>query len=117
VILLGIILIYFIVGVIVGRILFVKRMSGSIRYAIDHTYNEYNERSRNKRLVSTRDHQDAFHYGFWSLFFWWFTSALFIIQAPTPEERERKKVENFKELEKALNEAARELNLKTIDTR
>jgi hypothetical protein len=116
VILLGIILIYFIVGVIVGRILYVKRMSGSSRFMIDHTYNEYNEKSRVKYLVSTRDQQEAFHYGFWSLFFWWFTLALFVIQAPTPEERERKKVENLKELEKALNETARELNLKTIET-
>jgi hypothetical protein len=94
-------IVYGIIGSVVGRILFRKRLGNSSRFYIGEVQDEMSWNSR-KDLIDTRDLTAAQEYGLWSIPFWPLTLAIFSIQAPTPQEKENKRALELQEvMEKA----------------
>jgi hypothetical protein len=87
-------MLYASIGVIVGRILFKKRLGTADRYYI-HS---------NDRVEYSEEMSSASTYGLWSIPLWPLTVAIYVVQSPTPYE---KIVEQKKELEKARREFAK----------
>lgn len=100
------ILAYAIVGTVIGRVLFLKRMGASARYTVGDSYETRNQ------LVITEDMSSAQTYGLWSPFVWPMTVAFYIIQAPTPAEKQARRIGELKDAAKALEAVAKEYDLK-----
>lgn len=90
-------IVYGLIGTIIGRILFRHRLGHSSRYMVDWERNEYGEKLR-KTLADTRDGLSAKTYGLWSIPFWPLALAIYLVQAPTPQEKQAKKDEQLAEL-------------------
>jgi hypothetical protein len=87
-------ILYASIGVIVGRILFKKRLGTADRYYIH----------RDGKVEYSEEMSSASTYGLWSIPLWPLILAIYIVQSPTPYE---KVVEQKKELEKAQREFAK----------
>lgn len=96
--LLALAILYGIIGTVIGRFLFVRRLKDSTRYTLERK-SEYSEQ---KELVETLDYTSAQTYGLWSIFLWPLTMAFFLVQMPTAEEKEA-------ELEAARAESSRRI--------
>jgi hypothetical protein len=82
----GLMAAYFLIGVIVGRLLFVKRLDGEARYYLGKKFKSEYSAIEIDALIETDTFRSAQTYGLWSPFVWPFTLSFFLIQAPTPEE-------------------------------
>lgn len=103
--LLALVILYGIIGTVIGRILFVKRLKDSTRYTIERK-SGYSER---KELVETLDYTSAQTYGLWSIFLWPLTMAFFLVQMPTMEEKAVKLEYEIKDAQKRLERLAKDL--------
>lgn len=99
-------LVHGIIGTVVGRILYRKRLGASVRYAVSrNNYSGY-------ELFATRDSSSAQTYGLWSILLWPLTIAIWAIQAPTPDEKRTQRIEELKNATEALEAVAKEYDLK-----
>jgi hypothetical protein len=108
------ILVYAVIGTIIGRILFVKTLGNSKRFTLDTQYSSYTNK-RETEVISTSDLHAASLYGLWSILVWPMTLSFFLIQAPTPDERRELKQTQLDEIRKQLEAVAKDFDLKLID--
>lgn len=99
---------YIIVGTIIGRILFVKRLGYSDRYMFTEK-DEWGFVTGRQELIETTVNSSAQTYGLWSIVVWPLTLAVFLIQLPTPIEKKAHKAKEMEELRKQLSTVAEEL--------
>lgn len=86
-----------IIGTVVGRILFVKRLGTSARFQMGKEENEFGY-GKHDALVTTFDMDSAINYGLWSLVVWPITLAAFLVQAPTKRERKAKAEKQYQDM-------------------
>lgn len=86
------------VGSIIGRMLFRIRLGNSARWEIGQRMNDWGEKRGPEVVISTFDMSSAQNYGLWSILFWPLTTAIFLIQAPTPAEKQAKREIQLQEL-------------------
>jgi cytochrome c-type biogenesis protein CcmH/NrfF len=98
---------YAIVGTVVGRILYRARLGNSARYQT--AWDRYNQR---EGLITTFDHTSAQTYGLWSIPLWPLVLAIWIVQAPTPDEKRAQRTEELKNATEALEKVAHDYDLK-----
>lgn len=84
-----IVLLNMFIGTVIGRILFRKRLGINSRYYIGKQLSQYDRETGPLRAIDSDDLSSARTYGLWSIPFWFLTLAMFIIQAPTPAEKQR----------------------------
>jgi len=83
---------YVIVGTVIGRVLFRKVIKGNVRYQVGKVRHEYSY-DRLDALIRTDAMSSAQTYGLWSIVAWPLCLAIFLIQGPTPEEKQREQDE------------------------
>lgn len=107
-------LVYALVGLAIGRILFVKRMGSDARYIIEKPSNSWGEIKHNSpdEVIGTDTLASAQTYGLWSLVLWPLTLAVYYIQTPTPTEKKLYRIEEMQKAEEALKELAEKYDLK-----
>lgn len=89
---------YFLVGVVSGRVLFVKRLGRNSRYYLGRQTNEWREESGPTRAIDSDDLTSAKLWGMFSMLLWPIMIASFIIQAPTPAEKELRRERELEEM-------------------
>lgn len=99
-------LIYALIGSVIGRILFRTRLGASARYAIER------DGYSRPTLTATVDNSSAQTYGLWSIPLWPLTLAIFLIQAPTPHEKRQRRTEELKNATEAIEALAKQYDLK-----
>lgn len=98
---------YAIVGTVIGRILYRLRLGNSARYQM-----EWDQNYRKDIIAKTLDHTSAQTYGLWSIPLWPLVLAIWIVQAPTPDEKRAQRTEELKNATDALEKVARDYDLK-----
>lgn len=98
------------IGTVAGRILFRMRLGINSRYQVGKQLNEYNRQIGPLRAIDTDDLTSAQTYGLWSIPLWPLTIAMFVIQAPTPVEKQRKKEIQLQEAIKNAESMLKELS-------
>lgn len=90
------------IGTAVGRMLFVKRLKDKARFFVDHKTDEWGMRKADLSTLNTHDMSSAQTYGLWSIPFWPFTLAIFLVLLPTRAEKEKQRKLEYESLLKEL---------------
>lgn len=106
---------YAIIGTVIGRVLYRKRLKHSARYQMGRDVEGWSEAY--DQIIYTQDNSSAMTYGLWSIPFWPVTLAFWLVLAPTPEEKRYQRTAQLKrdmaEAQRLLTEAERALTLET----